>query len=69
MKILISAIALTATLSMPAMAEKTPVKPVDTCANEVSYAMILYHLDKIEAALAELEASTMPKPVEDENEG
>ncbi len=61
MKTLITAAALSAILAMPAMAEKTPIKPTDTCASEVTYALIMKHLDKIEALLAEMESK--PKPV------
>lgn len=57
MKRLLSAAALAAILSTPALAEKTPVKPVDTCATAVSYTKIMYHLDRIEELLDQLEAS------------
>lgn len=54
MKRLLSAAALVAILTTPALAEKTPV---DTCATAVSYTKIMYHLDRIEELLDQLEAS------------
>ena len=57
MKYLLSAAALAAILATPALAEKTPVKPVDSCAMTVSYTKIMYHLDRIDELLNELEAS------------
>ena len=68
MKYLLSAAALAAILSTPAMAEKTPVKPTDTCTDQVKYALIMHHLAEIEAMLDKLEASQkLPakKPVDD----
>ena len=58
MKHLLSAAALAAILSTPAMAEKTPVKPtpkpVNTCNEEVMLKKIVYHLDQIEMLMAEM---------------
>lgn len=62
MKTLITTAILAVFTATSAMAEK---KPVDTCAEDVTYAMILYHLDKLEAVLAELEAQAASKPVDD----
>lgn len=62
MKTLITTAVLVVFTATGAMAEK---KPVDICAEDVTYAMILYHLDKLEAALAELEAQAALKPVDD----
>jgi len=68
MKRLLSAAALAAILANPALAEKTPVKPVDTCADQVNYALIMHHLAEIEAMLDKLEASQKlldKKPADD----
>ena len=54
MKSLLIAAALAVTLATPAFAEKTPVKPIDTCDNQVKYALILQHLAEIEAMLDKL---------------
>jgi hypothetical protein len=64
LKNLIAAFAFTVLLPTSAMAEKPSVMIVDDCTREISYMMILYHLDKIEAALAELELQAHPKQVE-----
>jgi len=58
MRTLLTAVALAAILSTPALAEKTPVKPADTCATTVSYTKIMYHLDRIDELLDKLETST-----------
>lgn len=69
MRTLLTAVALAAILTTPALADKEPVKPVkpvkpsNECSTEISYAMIMYHLDQIEASLAELEASVKPEPI------
>ena len=57
MRTLLTAVALAAILTTPALANKTPVKPVDSCAMTVSYTKIMYHLDRIDELLDELEAS------------
>ena len=51
MKRLLSAAALAAILSTPALAEKTPVKPVNTCQEQVMLQQMIYHLDQIEMLL------------------
>ena len=68
MRTLLTAVALAAILTTPALANKTIVKPVDTCAMDKSYIKIMYHLDRIEALLDKMEANTKlinKKPVKD----
>lgn len=56
MRTLLTAVALATILTTPALANKTIVKPVDTCATDKSYTKIMYHLDRIEALLDKMEA-------------
>lgn len=53
MKTLLTAVALAAILTTPALAEKTPVKPVDTCNDDLPLKVMIYHLDQIEMLLEE----------------
>lgn len=63
MKTFIAA-AIVATLSTPALADK---QPVDNCSTEVSYAMIMYHLDRIQEVLDKMEENELvPKPVDND---
>ena len=72
MKTLIAA-AIVATLSTPALAEKTPVKPVSTCGEDITAQVVVYHLDQIEMLLEEMRANILQqypkKPVDDEKAG
>jgi hypothetical protein len=58
MKTLITA-AIVATLSTPAMAEKTPVKPVSTCGEDITAQIVVYHLDQVEMLLEEMRANIL----------
>ena len=65
MKTLFTAVALAATLTTPAFAEKTPVKPNSTCQDEVMIKQMVYHLDAIEMMIAEMRTDALrqyPKP-------
>ena len=69
MKRLLSAAALAAILSTPALAEKTPVKPTDTCQEQVMLQQMIYHLDAIEMMIEEMRANALlqyPKKPEDD---
>lgn len=72
MKTLIAA-AIVATLATPALADKQPVKPVDTCGEDITAQVVVYHLDQIEMLLAEMRANILrqypKKPVDDEKAG
>ena len=69
MKTLLTAVALAAILTTPAMAEKTPVKPVDTCQEDLMLQQMIYHLDAIEMMIAQMRADALrqypKKPVDD----
>lgn len=69
MKRLLSAAALAAILSTPALAEKTPVKPVDTCQEEIMLKQMIYHLDALEMMIEEMRADALrqhpKKPMKD----
>lgn len=74
MKTLISAVALATLLATPALAEKTEVKPVeDTCGEDITAQVVVYHLDQIEMLLAEMRTNILrqypKKPVDDEKAG
>jgi len=55
MKTLLTAVALAAILSTPAMAGKNPVKPtpntLNTCNDDLPLKVMIYHLDQIEMML------------------
>ena len=59
MKYLLSAAALAAILSTPALAEKTPVKPVNTCQEEIMLKQMIYHLDALEMMIEEMRADAL----------
>lgn len=69
MKTLISAVAVATILATPALADKTPVKE-DTCGEDITAQVVVYHLDQIEMLLAEMRANILrqypKKPVDDE---
>lgn len=69
MKRLLSAAAIAAILSTPAMAEKTPVKPVETCNNDLPLKVMIYHLDQIEMLIEQSRKEVLQaypkKPVKD----
>jgi hypothetical protein len=72
MKYLLSAAALAAILSTPALAEKTPVKPtpkpLNTCNEELMLKQMVYHLDAIEMMIAQMRKDALrqyKKPVKD----
>ena len=72
MKHLLSAAALAAILSTPALADKMPVKPdtkpLNTCNEEVMLKQMIYHLDAIEMMIAEMRKDALrqyKKPVKD----
>ena len=70
MKTLISAVALVTTLSTPAFAEKTPVKPLSSCEEEIMLKQMIYHLDTIEMLIEEMRTEALrqyPKPIQGES--
>jgi hypothetical protein len=77
MKTFISAVALATILSTPAMADKQPIKPIkDTCGEDITAQVLVYHLDQIEMMLAEMRANILlqypkypKKPVDNEKAG
>lgn len=69
MKTFISAVALATILTTPALAEKTPVKPVNECFTQEDLAlqMTIYHLDQVAIMLEEMRADILqqyPKDVD-----
>lgn len=74
MKTFISAVALATILTTtPALADKEPAKPVDTCGEDITAQVVVYHLDQIEMLLAEMRANILQvypkKPEDDEKAG
>lgn len=73
MKLILSAAAIVAALSTPALAEKTLVDPKqetkNLCSNDKMEWMIIYHLDQIETLIDQMRKETLsvgppyPKPV------
>lgn len=78
MKTFIAAVALATTLTTPALAEKTPVKPTDTCGDDrvLMEEVVMYHITQIEMLLEEMRQNVLQeypkdkvdedKPVDDE---
>ena len=69
MKTLIFAVALATLLSTPILAEKTPVKPVSTCGEDITAQVVVYHLDQMIMQLEDTRAMLLrefPKPVDQE---
>jgi hypothetical protein len=73
MKRLLSAAALAAILSTPALADKMPVKPdtkpLNTCNEKLMLKQMVYHLDQIEMMIAQMRKDALrqypKKPVKD----
>ena len=74
MKTLLTAVALAAILSTPALADKMPVKPntkpLNTCNEELMIKQMIYHLDAIEMMIAEMRKDALrqypEKPVKNQ---
>jgi hypothetical protein len=69
MRTLLTAVALATILTTPALANKTPVKTVDTCNEELMLKQMIYHLGAIEMMIKDMRADALrqypKKPVKD----